>query len=103
MKEVTYSKLKEEFYDKENKYALITYNQSNFDKEYNEISRTYLISSDNRCFQGGKIANSLYGSCLDGTDVCVRLDNYNWKIEKIVILETEEEIEKYKNMIGSMI
>ena len=54
-------------------------------------------------FQSGKIANSLYGSCLDGTDVCVRLDNYNWKIEKIVILETEEEIEKYKSMIGSMI
>ena len=48
MREVTYLKLKEEFYDKENKYALITYNQSNFDKEYNEISRTYLISSDNR-------------------------------------------------------
>ena len=32
MKQVTYSKLKEEFYDKENKYALITYSQSNFNK-----------------------------------------------------------------------
>lgn len=99
MKEVTYSKLKEEFCDKENKYALIIYSQSNFNKEYSELSRTYLISSDNRCFQSGKISNSLFGSCLDGTDTFVKLSDYNWKIEKVIILETEEEINKYKSMI----
>ena len=101
MKQVTYSKLKEEFYDKENKYALITYSQSNFNKEYSELSRTYLVSSDNKYFQSGKISNSLFGSCIDGTDIGVRLDTYNWKIEKVIILETEEEINKYKSMIGS--
>lgn len=101
MKQVTYSKLKEEFYDKENKYTLIIYSQSNFNKEYSELSRTYLISSNNKYFQSGKISNSLFGSCIDGTDIGVRLDTYNWKVEKVVILETEEEINKYKSMIGS--
>ena len=99
MKEVTYSQLKENFYDKENKYALIVYDQSNFNKKYNEKARTYLISSDNRCFQSGKISNSLFGSCLDGTDTFVKLSDYNWKIEKVIMLETEAEIKKYKSMI----
>ena len=98
MKQVTYSQLQEEFCNQQDKYVLITYKQENFDKEYNEQSRTYLVGSYNKCFQSGKIANSMFGSCIDGTDKGVRLDWYNWKVEKYVILETEEEIKKYLDM-----
>lgn len=38
--------------------------------------RTYSISSDNKAFQGDKGGYSIFGSCLDGTDCCVRLEHY---------------------------
>lgn len=100
MKQVTYTEMEREFYNEQGKYALITYKQENFDKEYSEKSRTYMVGSYNKCFQGGKISNSMFGSCIDGTDIGVRLDLYNWKIEKIIILETQEEIDKYNDMLG---
>ena len=100
MKQVTFQEMKEQFMDKEDKYALITYKQDNFEKEFSEQSRTYMVSSNNRCFETGKIANSMFGSCIDGTDVGVRLDWYNWRIEKVMILETQEEIDRYSKMLG---
>lgn len=45
-------------------------------KEYPWESRTYLVSSDNKVFQPNKGGYSIYGSCLDGTDQCVRLEQY---------------------------
>ena len=45
-------------------------------KEYSWNSRTYLISSDNKAFQSNKGGYSIFGSCLDGTDQCVRLEQY---------------------------
>lgn len=100
MKQVTYSQMQEELYDQENKYVLITYKQENWDKEYSEQSRTYMVGSYNKCFKSGMLGNSMYGSCIDGTDVGVRLDWYNWKVEKIMLLETQEEIDKYNAMLG---
>lgn len=43
-------------------------------KEYPWISRTYVISSNNKAFQPNKSGYSIFGSCLDGTDPCLRLD-----------------------------
>ena len=100
MKQVTLEELTKEFQDQQNKYALITYKQENFEKEFNETSRTYMVGSYNKYFQSGKISSSLFGSCIDGTDVGVRLDWYNWEIEKIMILETQAEIDKYNSMLG---
>ncbi len=65
--------------------ALITYKQENWEDNYTEKERTYRVSRENNYFREGKISNSLYGSCLDGKDNGVRLDYYNWKVEKIVI------------------
>lgn len=42
-------------------------------EEYPWNSRTYLISSDNKAFQPGKGGYSIFGSCLDGADRCLRL------------------------------
>lgn len=43
-------------------------------KEYPWNSRTYVISSNNKAFQPDKGGYSIFGSCLDGTDPCLRLD-----------------------------
>lgn len=62
--------------------GVIVYKASNWpDHEYTETSRSYRVSSCNRCFQANKIANSMFGNCLDGTDQGVRLDWYNWEVE----------------------
>lgn len=100
MREITNQEMHDLFRDTQDKYALITYKQENFEKEFSEQSRTYMVSSDNRCFETGKIANSMFGSCIDGTDVGIRLDWYKWKIEKIMLLETQEEIDRYEKMLG---
>lgn len=45
-------------------------------KNYPWESRTYVISSDNKAFQPNMGGYSIFGSCLDGTDRCIRLENY---------------------------
>lgn len=42
---------------------------------FNERSRTYVISSDNKAFKPNMGGYSIFGSCLDGTDPCVRLES----------------------------
>lgn len=61
--------------------AVIVYKKSNWKKDYSVKSRSYKVTNSNRYFQDGKIANSLFGSCLDGTDNGVRLDWYWWDVE----------------------
>ena len=43
-------------------------------KEYPWSSRTYIVSSDNKAFQPNKGGYSIFGSCLDGSDPCLRLE-----------------------------
>ena len=68
-----------------------------FAKSYDERSRTYGVSSNNKAFQSGMGGYSIFGSCLDGTDPCVRLDGYMfgenaWKIEKCYMMEPSREM-----------
>lgn len=65
----------------------VVFTSDSFDKPYNEESRTYRISSNNKAYQSGMGGCSIYASCLDGTDPCLRLEGYlrgedAWKIEK---------------------
>lgn len=69
--------------------ALITYNQSNFDTISSEEERTYRVSRNNRYFEEGKISNAIVEHCLDGKDLGVRLDRYNWSVGSIEIEELE--------------
>lgn len=39
-------------------------------------ARTYAVSSDNKAFRPDMCGYSIFGSCLNGTDVGVRLDRY---------------------------
>ena len=69
--------------------GVIVYKASNWpDKNYSEKERSYRVSSCNRCFQADKISNSMFGDCLDGKDIGVRLDWYNWDIDYCYIDET---------------
>ena len=77
-----YKQLKELLFQHECKYpdthltAYITFASFglNNKKEYPWNSRTYLVSSDNKAFQPNKGGYSIFGSCLDGTDPCLRLE-----------------------------
>ena len=40
------------------------------------MDRTYLVSSNNKAYQSGRLGYSIFGTCLNGKDLCVRLDAY---------------------------
>lgn len=70
--------------------AHIVFTEDSFDDLYPIESRTYIISSNNKAYCPNMGGYSIFGSCLDGKDPCVRLDQYmaaekggdnGWKIE----------------------
>jgi len=61
--------------------AVIVFSPDNWTEPYTEEQRSYEVCNNNRGFQPGKIANSVYGYCIDGSDPGVRLDWYKWKPE----------------------
>lgn len=96
MKRITYKELKEKFrtheasYPKEHLMARVVFTEDSFMKLYGLESRTYRVSSDNKAFQPNKGGYSIFAACLDGTDPCVRLEQYmaeelggkdGWKVE----------------------
>lgn len=100
--ELTYSELADRFRNAESEgkkhlTGYIVFSQDSFDKPYDERSRTYGVSSNNKAFQAGMGGYSIFGSCLDGTDPCVRLDGYMfgenaWKIENCYMMEPSREM-----------
>ena len=73
-------------------YADITYKSENFTSEYSEAERTYRVTnySGKRFFNMPSGSLSVYGNSLDGCDFNVRLDWYNWEVEKVVLYVSEE-------------
>jgi hypothetical protein len=64
--------------------------------QYSADSLTYEVSSNNKAFIDGMGGYSIYAFSIDGTDFCVRLENYlkderggknGWKIERCFIKE----------------
>lgn len=112
IKEVTYSELVSYFKAVEHSKTgkrlggYIVFTEDSFTAPYSELARTYRVSSDNKAFQPGMGGYSIYGSSLDGTDPCVRLEQYmaverggknGWKIERCY-LKTED-LEQVKDLI----
>lgn len=73
----------------------IVFTADSFGLPYDERSRTYGLSSNNKAFQPNMGGYSIYGYCLDGTDPCVRLERYmatedggknGWKIERCYVM-----------------
>ena len=77
-------------------YVDITFDKYNWTKEYSEQSRTYRVTnrSGKRFFNLPSSSRSVYGDCLDGADYNVRLDVYDWSVEKCVLTIPEEVLEK---------
>ena len=111
-KEVTYSELVSYYKAVEHSKTgkrlsgYIVFTEDSFTAPYSELARTYRVSSDNKAFQPGMGGYSIYGSALDGTDSCVRLEQYmaverggknGWKIERCYV--KTEELEQVKDLI----
>ena len=111
-KEVTYSELVSYFKAVEHSKTgkrlsgYIVFTEDSFTTPYSELARTYRVSSDNKAFQPGMGGYSIYGSALDGTDPCVRLEQYmaverggknGWKIERCYV--KTEDLEQVKDLI----
>ena len=104
--EMSYQEMTKRFREAENNReehltGYVVFTEDSFDKPYSEESRTYVISSNNKAFQSGMGGYSIYASCLDGTDPCLRLDGYmsaehggenGWKIEKCYMKENSHEM-----------
>ncbi len=98
--ELSYSQLSEVFQNvnrngKNETCGYIVFTADSFDKPYSEQSRTYRVSSDNKAYQSG-IGYSIYASCIDGTDINIRLDEYlhgekRWKIERCYMHQEDYE------------
>lgn len=79
----------------------VVFTEDSFTKPYSERSRTYELSSNNKAFQEGMGGYSIFASCLDGTDPCLRLDGYmaaekggkdGWKIERCYVVSPTREM-----------
>lgn len=46
------------------------------DPAYTLLDRTYIVSSDNKAYRPNRLGFSIFGSCLNGHDDCVRLEKY---------------------------
>ena len=78
--------------DKHPLIGVVVYKQGDyFKKEYTETERSYRVSSDNKYFIPQMCGNSIFGNCLDGQDIGVRLDYYMncWNVDYCYI-EGEE-------------
>ena len=105
--DLSYSEMTGKFYEAERSGSgehltgYIVFSQDSFKEPYNEAARTYVVSSNNKAFMPGMGGYSIYGSALDGSDPCVRLERYmqdekggteGWKIERCYMKESEREM-----------
>lgn len=70
--------------DKSPLRAVVVFPKDTFSKPFTETERSYRFSSDNKGFLPNMNSSSIFGSCLDGTDNNIRLDNYiyySWKVD----------------------
>lgn len=63
-------------YPKEHLLAHVVITEGSFKEVYPLESRTYAVSSNNKAFQPNMGGYSIYGGSIDGTDPCVRLEQY---------------------------
>lgn len=105
--DMSYSEMTGKFYEAERSgtgqhlTGYIVFSQDSFKEPYKEAARTYVVSSNNKAFMPGMGGYSIYGSAMDGSDPCVRLERYmqdekggadGWKIERCYMKESEREM-----------
>ena len=110
---MVYTELKQVFQElkrtspREDLTAHIIFTEDSFAMSYPLLSRTYLVSSDNKGFRPHMFSNSIFAYCLDKTsDQGVRLDWYmaeegnadGWKVEDCYILEQMRDVAAIPNL-----
>jgi len=108
--DMTYQKMRMYFCAAERQHQHLTgyivFSPASFEKEYPLESRTYGVSSDNKAFQPNMGGYSIYAASLDGSDPCVRLEQYmaserggkdGWQIERCYM--TADEVERAKEFL----
>lgn len=108
--DMTYQKMRMYFCAAERQHQHLTgyivFSPASFEKEYPLESRTYGVSSDNKAFQPNMGGYSIYAASLDGSDPCVRLEQYmaverggkdGWQIERCYM--TTDEVERAKEFL----
>ena len=85
---ITYPELKKAMCDFNEKHGLeskgnekyivgvVVFTADSFEKEYNETERSFRFTSDNKAFLPNMGGYSIFGGCLDGTDMGIRLEQY---------------------------
>lgn len=101
MRKVTYAEFESKMFQFNEKHSnghddctltgVIVYKQENWDKPYTLEERSYEVNNHCNGFRGGLISGAIWGNCLDGKDVGVRLDWYNWKVEYCYFISKEEQ------------
>ncbi len=99
---MSYSELTAKFRAVERKrehlVGYIVFTEESFTTPYSEESRTYRVSSDNKAYIPNMGGYSIYASCIDGTDPCVRLEQYmaaewggrdGWQVERCYCMSDE--------------
>ena len=108
-----YTELKQVFQElnrtspREDLTAHVTFTEDSFATSYPLLSRTYLVSSDNKGFWPNMGGYSIFAYCLDKTsDQGVRLDWYmaeeghlgGWRVEDCYILEQMQDAEAISDL-----
>lgn len=107
---MTYQKMQAYFRAAERQHqhltGFIVFSPASFTKEYSLESRTYVVSSNNKAYQPNMGGYSIYASCLDGTDPCIRLERYmaserggkeGWQIERCYMMS--DELDRAKDLL----
>ena len=105
MKKLTWSEFEKTMYEfneshgytvkgtKERLSGVIVFTEDSYSKPYTETQRSYRTDSDQKAFLPHQLGYSIFGDCLDGTDLGVRLDWYMrdpkmpWKVEYCYLIE----------------
>jgi hypothetical protein len=87
MKRISWNEFKAMCQKSKDIVGYVVYKASNWSENYTEKERTYKVSADNKYFDSSKLCNSLFGDCLDGKDLGVRLDYYNWDVDYVNVEE----------------
>ena len=77
--------------------GVIVFTEDSFDTPYTVEERSYQVDNENsKYFDVEKLGNSLYGDCLDGKDLGVRLDNYldDWDVDYCYFIDEAEKVEE---------
>lgn len=76
--------------NKGDRSAVIVFASSNWSQPFTETQRSYRVyNNSGKAFFNGMLGNSIFADCLDGCDLGVRLDWYDWKIERCYFEEGE--------------